>query len=364
MVLLLCVAIAPALCAVAVAEEQKAKDPQAATAEAARSVTRVYDIRDLIFALDKSEPSTIVPPTRLGQRPPAVKPPTPPSTQPTAEPARGPETPESLTEEVVDLIRETVDPESWRDNGGTVGAIRSLSGQLIVTQSPENQRQIANLFEQLRQTRARHVTVQARWVALSQADLKAVAKPLKDDPTLFGVDLAALDKLGAGAQQWYGQMTFFNSMTVRINSGRARTVITDQVPVVGAGAPAYQPSASLVQAGLVLEVTAVLNPAGDKVTLNVQSVASDWQSPPPQSAGSGSGGGGGATTRPFMFSALAALSPGEIDRVEMVVQQMRTSVSLPSGQPVIIGGMTLDPGEHDPAKQLYLVIQATGTKGD
>jgi hypothetical protein len=48
----------------------------------------------------------------------------------------------------------------------------------------------------------------------------------------------------------------------------------------------------------------------------------------------------------------------------MVVQQMRTSVSLPSGQPVIIGGMTLDPGEHDSAKQLYLVIQATGTKGD
>jgi hypothetical protein len=99
-------------------------------------------------------------------------------------------------------------------------------------------------------------------------------------------------------------MTFFNSMTVRINSGRARTVITDQVPVVGAAAPANQPNASLVQAGLVLEVTAVLNPAGDKVTLNVQSVAS-WQSPPPSAAAVG------PATRPFTLSgsSQAAIPP-------------------------------------------------------
>jgi type II secretory pathway component GspD/PulD (secretin) len=363
-VLLLSLALTVALGRAAVAGEPQAKEPPATTAPSAKadavsSETRVYDIRDLVFVVDKPEPSTIVPPTRLGQRPPAPKqrPNAPPSTQPTAaEPARALDTSESLAEEVVDLIRETVDPESWRDNGGTVGAIRTLQGQLIVTQSAENQRHIASLFEQLRQTRARHVTVKARWVSLSQADLKAVAMPLKEDQTLFGVDLAALDKLGAGVQQWYGQMTFFNSMTVRINSGRARTVVTDQVPVVGATAPAYQPNASLVQAGLVLEVTAVLNPAGDKVTLNVQSVASDWQSPPAAAAV-------GPATRPFTLSALAA-PPGEIDRVEMVVQQMRTSVSLPSGQPVIVGGMTLDPGEHDSSKQLYLVIQASGTKAD
>lgn len=310
-------------------------------------ITRVYDVRDLVFTLDKSEPSTIVPPTRLGQRPPLPTQPKTSSTQPAASTSVDEDTPESLANQVVDLVRETVDPDSWRDNGGAVGSIRTLRGVLIVTQSAENHRQIASLFEQLRETRARHVTVQARWVALSPANVKAIAKPLKDDPTLFGVDLAALDRLAAkDAPQWYGQLTFFNGLTVRINSGRARTVITDPAPVRGGGGSS---GSSLVQAGLLLDVTAVLNPEGTRAMLNLQSVASDWQDP------------SGATTRPTARQA-------DIDRIEVVVQQMRTSIALPSGQPVLVGGMTLDPGDHadggDAPRQLYLIIEASGTKGE
>ena len=94
---------------------------------------------------------------------------------------------EELIEEITTLIPETVAPDSWRDNGGTVGSIRELQGQLIVTQTPENQRQLVNLLEQLRETRAIQVTVEARFLTLDPA---ALAEPLRQKlgPSVQGKD--------------------------------------------------------------------------------------------------------------------------------------------------------------------------------
>jgi hypothetical protein len=45
-------------------------------------------------------------------------------------------------------------PKSWIDNGGRSGAVRFLAGQLIVTQTEENQRDLACLlFEMERERR-------------------------------------------------------------------------------------------------------------------------------------------------------------------------------------------------------------------
>jgi hypothetical protein len=59
---------------------------------------------------------------------------------------------------------ELIATDSWRDKGGRSGSIRELSGQLIITQTPENHRQILRLLEQLRETRAIQVTIQARLI--------------------------------------------------------------------------------------------------------------------------------------------------------------------------------------------------------
>jgi hypothetical protein len=45
---------------------------------------------------------------------------------------------------------EHVDAASWKDAGGTVGALRELEGQLIVTQTPDNHRRIVALLQDLR----------------------------------------------------------------------------------------------------------------------------------------------------------------------------------------------------------------------
>ena len=52
------------------------------------------------------------------------------------------------------LILEYVDADSWRDNGGSLGAIRELGGLLIVNQLPENQKQVERVLRNLRKMRA------------------------------------------------------------------------------------------------------------------------------------------------------------------------------------------------------------------
>src|SRR5439155_2391569 len=77
-------------------------------------------------------------------------------------------------EEITALITQTVAPDSWRDAGGTIGSVRELQGQLIVTQTPENQRLLQGLLEQLRETRAIQVTVETRFLTVQRNFLEDV----------------------------------------------------------------------------------------------------------------------------------------------------------------------------------------------
>ena len=54
-----------------------------------------------------------------------------------------------LVTSLTDTIKSAIAPDSWRDNGGTIGSIRELNGILIVNQSSENQLAIQQLLAQL-----------------------------------------------------------------------------------------------------------------------------------------------------------------------------------------------------------------------
>jgi hypothetical protein len=56
-----------------------------------------------------------------------------------------------LVEEIIDLICETVDPDSWKQKGGA-NTVRVEDARLIVNADRETHTQIQNLFEQLRET--------------------------------------------------------------------------------------------------------------------------------------------------------------------------------------------------------------------
>jgi len=85
-------------------------------------------------------------------------------------------TSKDLLDEIMKLMTDNVAPESWRGNGGTIGAISELlsSGQLVVLQTPENQRKIEDLLDKIREKRDIMVTVEARFLTVDRDFLEAV----------------------------------------------------------------------------------------------------------------------------------------------------------------------------------------------
>ncbi len=71
---------------------------------------------------------------------------------------------EELVEQIVMIIQENVDPiDGWRDMGGMQsGTIQELNGNLIVTQTPTNHREIKGLLAQLREIKDLQINVETR----------------------------------------------------------------------------------------------------------------------------------------------------------------------------------------------------------
>jgi hypothetical protein len=333
--------VAAMLCALSIAGPARSQDEPVPEVS-----SRVYDIRDLLMQRSPRTASTLVPPTRIGEPQPVVFAPEP-STNPSE---AKPQTP---GDKIVDLFLGSVDPDTWRDNGGSIGSIALFEGQLIVVQTEKNHAEIERMLKEFRATSSKMVTLRAHWISLDASELKAVAKPLEEDPALFAVDLAAVEKLETGKQgftHFRGQVTCFNTQSVVMTSGDARTVVWGQQSNTGGGnnAVAYDPQSSVVQAGMHLEVTPVLTPDATTVMLDVQSVVSDWAKKDEIRSAQ-------PTTHPSGFQ------PPEVDRVRMNVQQLRTSVAMPIGKPIIVGGMTFAPWSTTQDRQLYLVIEASSS---
>ena len=71
-----------------------------------------------------------------------------------------------VVSEILDIIRETVEPDSWRETGGGDGALRELNGQLIVYNTSDAHQQTRALLSQLREARALMIGVEARFLVV------------------------------------------------------------------------------------------------------------------------------------------------------------------------------------------------------
>ncbi len=81
-------------------------------------------------------------------------------------------------EPIIELIQETIDPESWREAGGNVGAIQSLNQQIIITQTAAAHEQLRDLLSSLRRARALQVAVEARYITISRNWLEQIGVDL------------------------------------------------------------------------------------------------------------------------------------------------------------------------------------------
>ena len=313
-------------------------------------VTRVYDLRDLMMNVG-DYPFT----GKIGV--PAMK----EFVHAGGNGGSGPATQPTRADRVADLIKlimDTVNVDSWRDNGGTAGAIRDLSGLLVVTQTADAHKQIETLLGQLREDHLRTVRVQADWISLTPDQAIALLPAdQKGDGKVAArvIDPAALAKLPSEATKFHAELSCFSGQTVSIASGRSHSAITDQQPVVAQDAVAYDPEVSEVRVGAMLEVTPTLETTLDTAVVDVKSQVADWAEPsaivqaPRQTSAS----------KQAVGSDIAVV----VDRLNLMSQEFRTTARLPVGKPILIGGMTSEPSQTGPAsRQLYLVLQLTAGK--
>ena len=85
---------------------------------------------------------------------------------------------DELVENLLELIRSTISPDSWQSRGGVVGSAQELNGQLIVTQTAGAHKEIRDLLTQMREARAIQVAIEARFITVSSNYLEEVGLDL------------------------------------------------------------------------------------------------------------------------------------------------------------------------------------------
>ena len=140
-------------------------------------VTRVYDISDLLWQkTDYPVPSNDTTGAGAGLFP-----------QQAADPdAHPPST--NLAGDYIKLIEDTVASDSWKDNGGQIGSMREINGELVISQTPENHHQIETVLESMRSAARRMVVVRTYWLLLDPESVPPIpsgqALPMVDDKLL------------------------------------------------------------------------------------------------------------------------------------------------------------------------------------
>ncbi len=80
--------------------------------------------------------------------------------------------------ELVTLIRTTVDPSSWRSGGGDIGSITEINGQLVITQTPSAHARVGGLLSKLREQLAIQIAVEARFITVQSNYLEEMGLDL------------------------------------------------------------------------------------------------------------------------------------------------------------------------------------------
>ncbi len=168
---------------------------------------------------------------------------------------------------IMELVKGTVAPESWRDNGGTIGSIRELNGQLIVNQTVDNQSAVNALLQNLRAADGPRVLVKtvvmeidAKSGSLNGGDAKSFETTTVDGPAVGLIDEEGESKLAALAKD--GKATIFDRPWLllplktagEVSSGQEMPRIEAYAPKAGAPGE-WLPQVTHVKVGSALKMT-------------------------------------------------------------------------------------------------------------
>ncbi|MBC8105153.1 MAG: hypothetical protein H7Z14_01065 [Anaerolineae bacterium] len=246
----------------------------------------------------------------------------------------------------IKLIEDAVNSDTWRDNGGDLGMIRELNGLLVVTQTDDAHRQIDELLNQLTDKQARLVRVRAHWIMGTPDQLQFGDK---GDAATRQIDPNVLNKLPKDVVHHRAETVCFSGQTVSLQSGGLHGYVSKLSPVVGTQSVGYDATMEMGEDGAELEVTPAMQTDGKSAWLDLESRVTHWIKPQAIDMKLVSA----STTRPVQLGGETVM-----ERPNISAQTLRTSLRVPVGKAVVVGGMTVDPGLQSPnGPQMMLIIE-------
>ncbi|QNN24212.1 hypothetical protein HED60_18695 [Planctomycetales bacterium ZRK34] len=303
-----------------------------------------------------------------------------------------------LIQQIMQLIRDTVDPDSWRTNGGLVSSMSELNGSLIVNTTSENHRKIISLLAQLRESRALQINVEARFLLVDQNYLDEVGVDMDITITDPGGDLTPIsiltesfnvaDRQNTNLTGSFGspdtgsspadgtfsrglsvsggfmndiqvdlliratqanrrstqltapRVTFFNGQRAYVLVATQLSYISDLDPVVGTRSAAFDPEISVVSSGVILDIEGTVSADRRYVTLTARpSLARVIRLRQLTVLGTtvdntGDDDTGGSVGIPDSATGL-------IEAPELELTTVRTTVSVPDKGTLLLGGQRL-----------------------
>ncbi len=230
----------------------------------------------------------------------------------------------------------------WR-----TGAIQPIGGALAISQTLPVHAKIETFFKDLRSEigTLRQVSVEAHWVLVNSEQIATLSGAADQKGERGGeISRDRLTALPLGARHASGRITCISGQTVHVISGQLETKVQGAIPVVGT-TPGYQPTVLTPHFGVLLELTPLVLPDQDSVLVDLHSsvTQSDARADAIKLSGNND------TKDPAV----------QVDRIQSGAQQLATSLSLPLGKLVLVGGMSLDVGAAEHDQQLYLILGTT-----
>lgn len=256
------------------------------------------------------------------------------------------------------VLISTVASDSWAESGGD-GQVESLGTALVVWQTAAVHEQIDHLLKQIRKGSAdrKTVTIDARWLQLNSDELDSLLLP--DQEGVPQVDRKMLAEFTRRPGSIRGITNCFSSQLVYLVSGTRRNIVSGYIPVVGSAespdhgkrlvsdpaqslirfvsdTPAasggqkgvgYQPIIEKPNFGALLEIRPTLMQSDATAVVDLKSTITV---PGEQRADSG-----GSTES-------VSIAP-VVDRIAIETQELVTTLRIPLGKPILVGGLTYVP---------------------
>lgn len=173
--------------------------------------------------------------------------------------------------DLIELIKETVAPESWIDAGGS-GEIKRQGNRLLVRAGPVVHRELDELLALLRSERPRTIDLHVCLLVARKKGAADLRKQFAEDwPGLSAAEAARLEEeyVAEGLGVLRATTTGPSGTSQMVSSLAQEDYVAGLLPVVDESATTYQPVIGQANSGVELVVLPVLAPDGEAVNLDV-----------------------------------------------------------------------------------------------